>query len=155
MVNLFIHSHTEKFTFSLSTYYFPKTHFNIILVCTPCYYIQLLKTYTLTSTGCSFCRLIRRAEHLIGRHWYLPAYWRSFIRWSPDQWVSPCYAIEHDRSYYCALFFMTLWANVQAVCSLNTRYKRVWKFHNFYFAIFSCTFFKLVILCRINMQELY
>jgi hypothetical protein len=29
---------------------------------------------------CSLCRLIRRPEHLIGRHWYLPANWRSFIR---------------------------------------------------------------------------
>jgi hypothetical protein len=58
---------------------------------------------------CSFCRLIRHSEHLIGRHWYLPANWRSFIRWSPDQWVSQCCAIECDRSFYCALFcvFMT------------------------------------------------
>jgi hypothetical protein len=59
--------------------------------------------------GCSFCRLMRRPEHLIGRHWYLPANWRSFIRWPPNQWVSQCYVIECDRSFYCALFcvFMT------------------------------------------------
>jgi hypothetical protein len=38
--------------------------------------------------GCSFCRLFRRTEHLIGRHWYVPENWRSFFRWSPDQWVS-------------------------------------------------------------------
>jgi hypothetical protein len=45
----------------------------------------------------------------IGRHWYLPAKWRSFIRWTPDQWVSQCYAIECDKSFYCALLcvFMT------------------------------------------------
>jgi hypothetical protein len=43
-------------------------------------------------TGCSFCRLISRPKHLMGRHWYLPANWRSFIRWSPDQWVGQCYA---------------------------------------------------------------
>jgi hypothetical protein len=30
--------------------------------------------------------------------WYLPA------NWSPDQWASQCYAIECDRSFYCALF---------------------------------------------------
>jgi hypothetical protein len=30
---------------------------------------------------CSFCRLIRRPEHLIGRYWYLPANWnRSVLR---------------------------------------------------------------------------
>jgi hypothetical protein len=34
---------------------------------------------------CSLCRLIRRPEHLIGRHWYLQANWRLFILWSPDQ----------------------------------------------------------------------
>jgi hypothetical protein len=58
---------------------------------------------------CSLCRLIRRPEHPIGRHWYLPANWRSLIRCSPDQWVSQCYAIERYRSFYCALFcvFMT------------------------------------------------
>jgi hypothetical protein len=43
--------------------------------------------------GCSFCRLITRREHLIGRHWYLPANWKLFIRWSLDQWVSQCYTI--------------------------------------------------------------
>jgi hypothetical protein len=55
--------------------------------------------------GCSLCRLIRRPEHLIGRHWYLPANWR----WSPHQWVSQCYVIECYRSFYCALLcvFMT------------------------------------------------
>jgi hypothetical protein len=52
---------------------------------------------------CSLCRLIRRSEHLIGRHWYLPANWRSFIRWSPEQWVSQCYAIECYRSFCCVL----------------------------------------------------
>jgi hypothetical protein len=55
-------------------------------------------------TGCSFCGLIRRPEHLIGRHWYHPVNWRSFIRCSPGQWVSQCYDIEYDRSCYCALF---------------------------------------------------
>jgi hypothetical protein len=32
-----------------------------------------------TYIECSFCRLIRRSDHLISRHWYLPANWRSFI----------------------------------------------------------------------------
>jgi hypothetical protein len=36
--------------------------------------------------------------------WYLLANWRSFVRWSPDQWVSQYYAIECYRSFYCALF---------------------------------------------------
>jgi hypothetical protein len=54
-------------------------------------------------------RLIRRPEHLISWHWYLPVNWRSLIRWSHEQWVSPCYAIEYDRSFYCTLLcvFMT------------------------------------------------
>jgi hypothetical protein len=37
-----------------------------------------------------------RPEHLIGRHWYLPANWRPFIQWSPEQWVSQCYTIDCD-----------------------------------------------------------
>jgi hypothetical protein len=68
---------------------------------------------------CSLCRLIRRPEHLIGRHWYLPVNWRSFIRWSPDQWVSQCYGVECYRSFYCALFcvFMTRVSQ----CSISLR----------------------------------
>jgi hypothetical protein len=66
-------------------------------------------SYTPRIYRCSFFRLIRRPEHLIGRHCYLPANWRSFIWWSPDQCVSHCYAIVCDRNFYCALFcvFMT------------------------------------------------
>jgi hypothetical protein len=61
-----------------------------------------------TNIECSLCRRIRRSEYLIGRHWYLLANWRSFIRWSPHQWVSQCY-----RSICCALF-----------CVLMTRLSR-------------------------------
>jgi hypothetical protein len=70
---------------------------------------------------CSFCRLTRCLQHLIGRHWYLPVNWRPFIRWPPDQWVSQCYAIECDRSFYCALFcvFRHVWVNVQSAWTLN------------------------------------
>jgi hypothetical protein len=35
--------------------------------------------------------------------WYLPANWRSFIRWLPDQWVIQCYAIGCYKSLYCDL----------------------------------------------------
>jgi hypothetical protein len=51
--------------------------------------------------------------------WYLPPNWRSFIRWSPDQWVSHCYVIECYRSFYCALFcvFMTRMSS----CSISLR----------------------------------
>jgi hypothetical protein len=67
--------------------------------------------------GRSFCRFIRRPEHL-------PANWRSFIRWSPDQWLSQCYANECGRSFCCALFCVLwlVWVNVQSACALNTRY---------------------------------
>jgi hypothetical protein len=69
--------------------------------------------------GCSFCRLVRRSECVIGRHCYLPANWRSFIRWSRDQWDSQCYAVECDISFYCALFcvFMT----VVSQCPISLR----------------------------------
>jgi hypothetical protein len=68
--------------------------------------------------------IFRRPEHLIGRHWYLPANSMTFILWSTDQWVSQCYVTECYRSFYCALFcvFMTLWVNVLSACALNTRY---------------------------------
>jgi hypothetical protein len=61
---------------------------------------------------------------------YLPANWKSFIRWSPDQWVSQCYAIEY-YSFYIVLCFVSLWlvlVSVQSTCALNTRYFDV-KFH--------------------------
>jgi hypothetical protein len=47
-------------------------------------------------------------EHLIGRHWHLLTNWRPFVLWSPEQWVSPCYAIKCDRSFYCALFCVVM-----------------------------------------------
>jgi protein-S-isoprenylcysteine O-methyltransferase Ste14 len=70
---------------------------------------KLRHTHTRTHIKVSFCRLIRHPEYLIGRHWYLPVNWKSFIRWSSDLWVSHCYAIGCDRSFCCALFcvFMT------------------------------------------------
>jgi hypothetical protein len=42
----------------------------------------------------------------MGRHWYLPGNWKSFIGWSLEQWVSQCYAIECYRIFYCALFYV-------------------------------------------------
>jgi hypothetical protein len=55
-------------------------------------------------TECSLCRTSYQQTL-----WYLPADWMPFIRWSSEQWVSQCYVIECDRSFYCALFcvFMT------------------------------------------------
>jgi hypothetical protein len=46
--------------------------------------------------------------------------WRSLIRWSPEHWVSHCYAIECDRNFYCSLFcvFMTCVSQ----CLNNIRY---------------------------------
>jgi hypothetical protein len=72
--------------------------------------------------GCSYCRLIRRPEHLVGRHWYLQANWMSFIRWTPDQWISQCHASECYKSFYCALFCVFVWVSVQSACALNTLY---------------------------------
>jgi hypothetical protein len=67
---------------------------------------------------CSLCKLIRCPEHLIGRHWCLPADGRSFIWWSPEQWVSPCYSIECDRSFYCGLFCVFITHVIQCSISL-------------------------------------
>jgi hypothetical protein len=81
-----------------------------------CYSNKLRLVSVSASIGCSFCRLIGRPEHIIGRHLYLPESCRSFIRWSPDQWVSQCYAIECDRSFYSQFcVFMTLVSQ----CSIN------------------------------------
>jgi hypothetical protein len=57
---------------------------------------------------CSLCRLIRRPEHTIGRHWLSPGKLKvthSVITWS----VSQCYTNKSYISFYCALFcvFMT------------------------------------------------
>jgi hypothetical protein len=78
-----------------------------VYVLNPIVYIDIYKpshnTLILLYTGCSFCRLIRRPQHFIGRHFYLPTNWRSFIWWSSDQCVSQCYTTECDRSFYCVL----------------------------------------------------
>jgi hypothetical protein len=74
---------------------------------------------------CSFCRLIKTSRASYRQTLISPANWRSFIRWSPDKLVSQCYAIEYDRSFYCALFcvsFWLVWVKVQSACALNTRY---------------------------------
>jgi hypothetical protein len=56
---------------------------------------ETTRRYIPEDIECSFCRLTGRPEHLISRHWYLPANWRPFIRWSPDQGVSQCYATQN------------------------------------------------------------
>jgi hypothetical protein len=93
--------------------------------------------------GSLFRRHIRRPEHLIGRHWYLPANWRSFIRWSPDQSVSQCYAIDCGRSFYCALFCVFMTRVSQCPISLRAehplchRYINCTDFAVFWAALFS------------------
>jgi hypothetical protein len=68
------------------------------------------------------CRLIRGSEHLIGRHCYLATNWRSFIRWSPDQWVCQCYAI-HCYSFYCVLFCVLMTRATQCLIILRCEHK--------------------------------
>jgi hypothetical protein len=72
------------------------------------------------NTECSFCRLVRCPEHLNGKRWYLPANWRSFIWWSCDQWVSPCYAIECDRNFYWTLFCVFMSRVIECWISLRS-----------------------------------
>jgi hypothetical protein len=84
-----------------------------------------------TKKKCSLCRLIGRTEHLIGRHWYLPANWRSFFRWSSEQWVSQCYATECDRSFYCALFCVFMTRVSQCPTSQRAEHPLYRVFHDF------------------------
>jgi hypothetical protein len=83
------------------------------------WYERVLLSIIWTYTGCSLCRLIRRPELLIGRHWYLPANWKSFIRWyliSESVSVIPPSVIE------ASILRCSIWVNVQSACALNTRY---------------------------------
>jgi hypothetical protein len=82
------------------------------------FYLRTMKFWWgIYNTGCSFWRIFRRPEHLIGRHWYLQANWRSFIRWSLD---SQCYAFECDRNFYCAMFYVFMTREIQCPVSLRS-----------------------------------
>jgi hypothetical protein len=73
------------------------------------------------NTGCSFCRLIRGPEHLIGRHCGISRKTEGHsFRWSPDLWVCQPYAIECDRSFYCALFCVSMIRVSQCPISLRS-----------------------------------
>jgi hypothetical protein len=75
-------------------------------------------------TGCSFCRLIRRPEHLISKQWYLPTNWRPFIRWSlisESVSVMPL-SVTKASIVLCSVSLWLMWVNVQSACALNTRY---------------------------------
>jgi hypothetical protein len=54
--------------------------------------------------------------------WYLSENWRSFIRWTPHQWVSQCYAIECYGSFYCALFCVFMTSVSQCPISLRSEH---------------------------------
>jgi hypothetical protein len=71
-----------------------RVRFENIWICHPLIY-NSPALHTKSYIECSLCKLIRRPEHLIGRHW-------SFIWWSSDEWVSQCYGIQCGRN--CALF---------------------------------------------------
>jgi hypothetical protein len=75
--------------------------------------------------GCSLCRLIRRPDHLIGRHWYLPENWISLIWYhlsSEPVSVTPSSVIE-TSIVLCSVSLWLVWINVQTACALNTQYK--------------------------------
>jgi hypothetical protein len=103
--------------------------------------------------GCLFCMLIRRLELIIGRHCYLLTNWRSCIRWSSDQWVSRCYAIMCDRSFYCALFcvFMTRVSQCPiSLCPKHPIYTGSTKgdmFHSWHFLLIFTDNFVLCSMC--------
>jgi hypothetical protein len=70
--------------------------------------------------------LVKHTGHFIDRHCYLPADWRSFIRWSPEQWVSlvPSSVIEASIVLCSASLWLVVF-NVQSACALNTRYTAI------------------------------
>jgi hypothetical protein len=72
---------------------------------------------------CSFCTLIRHPEHLVGRHCVISRQTEGHLFGNPpDQWVSQCYAIERDRSFYCALFYVSMTRVSQFPISLRSEH---------------------------------
>jgi hypothetical protein len=83
-----------------------------------CFNTARVATLPTKYRGCSSCRISYRQTL---RH--LPENWRSFIRWSPDQWVSLCYATEcYYRSFYCYVSLWLVRVNFQWACALNILY---------------------------------
>jgi hypothetical protein len=75
-------------------------------------------------TGCSFCRLIKRPEHLIARHWHLP---QTESHWFGDHLISEsvCVAPSSVIVAYMVLCSVSLWlvsVDVQSACALNILY---------------------------------
>jgi hypothetical protein len=87
----------------------------------------LVYIYIRVHIECSLCRLIRRAEHLIGRHWYI--FWQTEGHSIGDHLITgsvsvmPSSVIEASI-VHCSVSLWLMWANVQYACSLNTRYTR-------------------------------
>jgi hypothetical protein len=87
----------SKDTFLMFLLWRPRQGFADNRGCVPLSLLQVASHTTSQTTcqrkrgciGCSFCRLISRPEYLIGRHWYLPANWRSHsvITWAVSQSV--------------------------------------------------------------------
>jgi hypothetical protein len=70
--------------------------------------------------GCSFCRLIRRPEHLIGRHWYLPqtegqSFGDHLISESVS--VTPSSVVEASI-VLCSVSLWLVWVNGQSAYSV-------------------------------------
>jgi hypothetical protein len=79
--------------------------------------------------GCSFCRFIRRPEHLIGRHygisWQTEGHSFGPHLNSESVLVMPSSVIE-TSIVLCSLSSWLVWVNVQSACALNTRYISTW-----------------------------
>jgi hypothetical protein len=86
---------------------------------------QMLIHYKFTSTGCSLCRLIRRPEHLIGRHCGISrqtedhSFGDHLISESVS--VTPSSVIEASVVLSSVSLWL-VWVNVQSACALNVRY---------------------------------
>jgi hypothetical protein len=93
-------------------------------------YVQTLSLfYWLTSayTGCSFCRLIRRPEHLtadtgISRQTDGHSFGDHLSSESVS--VTPSSVIEASI-VLCSVSSWLVWVNVQSACALNTRYNKM------------------------------
>jgi hypothetical protein len=100
------------------------------------YFIQVLQNFLLlirakchSCIGCSFCRLIRRPEHLIGRHYGISrqteghSFGDHLISGSVN--VTPSSVVEASI-VLCSVSSWLVWVNVQSAYAMNTRYN----YHN-------------------------
>jgi predicted GNAT family acetyltransferase len=87
--------------------------------------VLLLIMYTYT--GCSFCRLIRRPELLIGRHTVISRQTEGHS--FGDHMISESVNVTSSSVFYCAMFCVFMTRVRQCLISLRTEYPLVTELH--------------------------